>query len=136
MYLFVCPIRISWEYTLYFHLNNQVPESELYCSQCKNSLPYCIATGYHIVPYDLTACPLCKFAATKSEFLKLVEDGVVCPMCVETVAASDIKSLNPNQLIRGNEEKEESMEEEENDEDETRPLTSSSRGGSSRMSKI
>jgi len=118
------------------YCTNEVPESELYCSQCKNSLPYCIATGYHIVPSDLTACPLCKFAATKSEFLKLVEDGVVCPMCVETVAASDIKSLNPNQLIRGNEEKEESMEEEENDEDETRPLTSSSRGGSSRMSKI
>ena len=66
----------------------------------------------------------------------MVEDGVVCPMCVETVGASDIKSLNPNQLIRGNEEKEESMEEEENDEDEPRPLTSSSRDGSSRMSKI
>jgi len=57
-------------------------------------------------------------------------------MCVETVAPSDIKSLSPNQLIRGNEEKEEAMEDEENDEDETRPLTSSSRSGSSQMSKI
>ena len=45
----------------------QVPESELYCSQCKNSLPYCIATGYHITPTDLTMCPLCKFPATRWE---------------------------------------------------------------------
>ena len=66
----------------------------------------------------------------------MVEDGVVCPMCVETVAASDVKSLNPNQLVRGNEEKEETVEDDENDDEEPRPLTGSSRGGSSRMSKI
>ena len=28
---------------------------------------------------------------SRSELLKLVEDGVVCPMCVETIAVSDIK---------------------------------------------
>ena len=28
---------------------------------------------------------------SRSELLKLVEDGVVCPMCVETIAISDIK---------------------------------------------
>ena len=55
-----------------------MPESDLYCSQCKNSLPYCIATGYHITPTDLTMCPECKFPASRSELLKLVEDGVVC----------------------------------------------------------
>ena len=70
-----------------------MPESDLYCSQCKNSLPYCIATGYHITPTDLTMCPECKFPASRSELLKLVEDGVVCPMCVETLAISDIEVL-------------------------------------------
>ena len=84
-----------------------MPESDLYCSQCKNSLPYCIATGYHITPTDLTMCPECKFPASRSELLKLVEDGVVCPMCVETLATSDIKVLTPSMLRTGNEEVEE-----------------------------
>ena len=70
-----------------------MPESDLYCSQCKNSLPYCIATGYHITPTDLTMCPECKFPASRSELLKLVEDGVVCSMCVETLAPSVIEVL-------------------------------------------
>ena len=52
-----------------------MPESDLYCSQCKNSLPYCIATGYHITPTDLTMCPECKFPASRSELLKLVEES-------------------------------------------------------------
>ena len=91
-------------------LNWQVPESDLYCSQCKRSLPYCIATGYHITPTDLTMCPECKFPASRSELLKLVEDGVVCPMCVETLAASDIKVLTPSMLRTGNEEVEEKVE--------------------------
>ena len=111
---------------------NEVPESDLYCSQCKNSLPYCVATGYHITPTDLTMCPECKFPATRSELLKLVEDGVVCPMCVETLATSDIKLLTPSMLRTGNEEVEERVEEEE---EEGRPVTGSS-GGSSAMSKL
>ena len=45
-----------------------------YYSQCKNSLPYCVATGYHITPTDLTMCPACKFPATKSEFVKVSDD--------------------------------------------------------------
>ncbi len=115
-----------------------MPESELYCGQCKNSLPYCIATGYHILHSDLTACPLCKFPATRSEFLKLLQDGVVCPMCVETVATSDVKTLTPNQLVRGKEEEKEEEQEEEEEEEEPRPFTgsSSSRGGSSRPQSL
>ena len=48
--------------------------TDLYYSQCKNSLPYCVATGYHITPTDLTMCPACKFPATKSEFVKVSDD--------------------------------------------------------------
>ena len=101
---------------------------------CQNALPYCVATGYHITPTDLTVCPLCKFPAVKSEFLALVEDGVVCPMCVETLATSDIKLLTPSMLRTGNEEVEEKVEEEEEEEG-GRPVTGSS-GGSSAMSKL
>ena len=111
-----------------------MPESDLYCSQCKNSLPYCIATGYHITPTDLTMCPECKFPASRSELLKLVEDGVVCPMCVETLATSDIKVLSPSMLRTGNEEVEEKVEEEEGEEEEE--VVAGSSRGSSRMSKL
>ena len=97
---------------------------------CQNALPYCVATGYHITPTDLTVCPLCKFPAVKSEFLALVEDGVVCPMCVETVAASDVRTVTPGQLRAGHEELEEPMEEENEEEEAARPFTGSSRASS------
>jgi hypothetical protein len=53
------------------------------------------------------------FFFTRSELLKLVEEGVVCPMCVETIAASDVKSLSPSQITRGGAEREASTPEEE-----------------------
>ena len=106
---------------------NEVPDSDLHCDQCKNNLPYCVATGYHIVPNDLTICPLCKFPAIKSEFVKLAEDGVVCPMCVETVAVSDIRVIAVGQLAKGQQEEQEAAEEQE----EPRSLTGSSRASSS-----
>ena len=119
------PPADRYQYTRYYthFLPLQVPESDLYCSQCKNSLPYCVATGYHITPTDLTKCPECKFPASRSELLKLVEDGVVCPMCVETLATSDIKVLTPSMLRTGNEEVEEKVDEEE--EEDGRPVTGS-----------
>ncbi len=49
----------------------------------------------------------------RSELLKLVEEGVVCPMCVETIAASDVKSLSPSQITRGGAEREANTPEEE-----------------------
>ncbi len=45
--------------------------------------------------------------------MKLVEEGVVCPMCVETIAASDVKSLSPSQITRGGAEREANTPEEE-----------------------
>ena len=48
-----------------------MPESDLHCDQCKNSLPYCVATGFHILPTDLTICPNCKFPAIRSNLSKL-----------------------------------------------------------------
>ena len=54
--------------------------------------------------------------------MKLVKDEVVCPMCVETLATSDIKVLTPSMLRTGNEEVEEKV-----DEEDARPVTGSSR---------
>ena len=79
-------------------------------------------------------CPECKFPASRSELLKLVEDGVVCPMCVETLATSDIKVLSPSMLRTGNEEVEEEEVEEEGEED--NEVVAGSSRGSSRMSKL
>ena len=67
----------------------------------------------------LTKCPECKFPASRSELLKLVKDEVVCPMCVETLATSDIKVLTPSMLRSGNEEVEEKVDEEEEEDGRT-----------------
>ncbi len=37
----------------------------------------------------------------------------MCPMCVETIAASDVKSLSPSQITRGGAEREANTPEEE-----------------------
>ena len=55
------------------YCSTEVLESELYCSSCKSSLPYCVATGYHVVGNDLTACPQCRFPAFRSQMLKLAQ---------------------------------------------------------------
>ncbi|XP_063240827.1 WD repeat-containing protein 19 [Bacillus rossius redtenbacheri] len=63
-----------------------LPETRLDCGQCKNHVPFCVATGRHIVKDDLTACPNCDFPAIYSEFKMIAESGDPCPMCSELVA--------------------------------------------------
>ncbi|XP_067012869.2 WD repeat-containing protein 19 [Anabrus simplex] len=67
-----------------------VIETELNCAQCKNTLPFCIATGRHIVKEELTSCPNCDFPAIIVEFRLIVEGGDPCPMCSENI---DIKNI-------------------------------------------
>ena len=45
-------------------------ETQLECAQCQNKLPYCIATGRHILQDDVCLCPSCKFPAIRSELLR------------------------------------------------------------------
>ncbi|EDL37730.1 WD repeat domain 19, isoform CRA_a [Mus musculus] len=45
-----------------------LPECELLCPGCKNNIPYCIATGRHMLKDDWTMCPHCGFPALYSEF--------------------------------------------------------------------
>ncbi|XP_065347097.1 WD repeat-containing protein 19 [Cloeon dipterum] len=79
------------------HCLQPLPEYELACSRCKNNLPFCIATGKHVVRDDFTLCPHCEFPAIASGFSELLETENVCPMCgaeVETAALSTLEDLS------------------------------------------
>ncbi|XP_068627634.1 WD repeat-containing protein 19 [Battus philenor] len=62
-----------------------LPAAELHCARCEAELPFCVATGMHIVKGDLTACPECDFPAIYSEFVDILRDEGKCPMCGESV---------------------------------------------------
>ncbi|XP_026503765.1 WD repeat-containing protein 19 isoform X1 [Terrapene carolina triunguis] len=82
-----------------------LPECELLCAGCKNNLPYCIATGRHMVKNDWTACPNCDFPALHSEFKNMLQSENICPMCSERVSIVHLKKiadctpyLNPEEM--------------------------------------
>ncbi|XP_066041722.1 WD repeat-containing protein 19 isoform X2 [Chamaea fasciata] len=72
----------------------QLPECDLLCPSCKNNLPYCIATGRHMVRDDWTVCPHCDFPALYSEFKSMLQTENVCPMCSERINVVDLKKIN------------------------------------------
>ncbi|KAK7874235.1 hypothetical protein R5R35_006274 [Gryllus longicercus] len=77
-----------------------VPETELNCSHCKNTIPFCIATGRHIEKENLTACPSCNFPALYSELHTIFEYGEACPMCSERVEPSKLTSnIDPRPFL-------------------------------------
>ncbi|XP_064075717.1 WD repeat-containing protein 19 [Vanessa tameamea] len=59
--------------------------AELRCARCEADVPFCLATGMHIIKDDLTACPECDFPAILSEFKELLREEGKCPMCGEAV---------------------------------------------------
>ncbi|NXH92488.1 WDR19 protein, partial [Edolisoma coerulescens] len=71
----------------------QLPECELLCPSCKNNLPYCIATGRHMVRDDWTVCPHCDFPALYSEFKNLLQTENTCPMCSERINIVDLMKI-------------------------------------------
>ncbi|KAJ8271702.1 hypothetical protein COCON_G00105610 [Conger conger] len=75
------------------YCNFMLPECELLCPGCKNNLPYCIATGRHMVKEDWSVCPHCSFPALHSEFLGLLETESVCPMCSESLSTEQVKKI-------------------------------------------
>ncbi|XP_076468006.1 WD repeat-containing protein 19-like [Babylonia areolata] len=80
---------------------SQLVETELLCPECKNQLPYCLATGRHIVREDLAACPSCDFPAIHSEFVRLLETEENCPMCNEKVTKDKVQKVtDPEKYIR------------------------------------
>ncbi|XP_066602951.1 WD repeat-containing protein 19 [Prorops nasuta] len=80
------------------YCNNKLPETRMTCDKCKNTIPFCIATGRHVIDSDFTVCPKCDFPAIRSEFLRIVESEEPCPMCSERVEPKTIPaniSLRP-----------------------------------------
>ncbi|XP_072526408.1 WD repeat-containing protein 19 [Salminus brasiliensis] len=71
-----------------------LPECELLCPGCKNNLPYCIATGRHMVKEDWCVCPHCDFPALYSQFTQLLETESVCPMCSESLSVNQLKKIS------------------------------------------
>ncbi|XP_012288065.1 WD repeat-containing protein 19 [Orussus abietinus] len=74
------------------YCKNKVPETEIMCDKCKNTIPFCIATGRHIIEDDFTVCPKCEFPAIRSEFLRIIETEDTCPMCSERVDPAVVSS--------------------------------------------
>ena len=66
-------------------------ETVLECPSTRNTIPYCIATGRHIVLSDLTTCPSCSFPALYSGFTALIEAERQCPMCQQEVSPHSIR---------------------------------------------
>ncbi|KAM4052553.1 WD repeat-containing protein 19 [Anomaloglossus baeobatrachus] len=71
----------------------KLPECELLCPGCKNNLPYCIATGRHMVKEDWCICPHCEFPALQSEYKTLLESESICPMCSEKVSSAQLQKV-------------------------------------------
>jgi WD repeat-containing protein 19 len=78
-----------------------VKDTELICPECKSDLPYCIATGQHMVLSDWTDCPNCEFPALASKFRLIIESTGACPMCSQQVSPSDIFLKSKTTLIVG-----------------------------------
>uniref|UniRef100_A0A8C6ZUB4 WD repeat domain 19 n=1 Tax=Nothoprocta perdicaria TaxID=30464 RepID=A0A8C6ZUB4_NOTPE len=71
-----------------------LPECELLCPGCKNSLPYCIATGRHMVRDDWTVCPHCDFPALYSELKAMLQSENICPMCSERIDVGHLEKIS------------------------------------------
>lgn len=78
----------------------ELGDYQLTCSECKNTLPYCIATGRHLVKDNWTVCPSpkCGFAAIFTEFQAYLESEGVCPMCNISLPAHSLVKLDEDQV--------------------------------------
>ncbi|XP_014276394.1 WD repeat-containing protein 19 isoform X2 [Halyomorpha halys] len=73
------------------HCSQSVSEFKLACNNCNNALPFCIATGKHVLKEDFTVCPNCQFPAIRSEFIRLLELGEKCPLCSSEVTLDEMR---------------------------------------------
>ncbi|KRY00268.1 WD repeat-containing protein 19 [Trichinella pseudospiralis] len=73
----------------------QLAESELKCTCCKNTIPFCIASGKHISDSEITVCVHCGFPAISAEYKKWIAAEKCCPMCGTTASVDSIQIL-PN----------------------------------------
>jgi WD repeat-containing protein 19 len=67
-----------------------LPEYKLDCPKCKNIIPFCLASGKHIVLTDFAKCPRCDMAANYTDYKRMLESEPIC--------ASSGLDVNPMQL--------------------------------------
>ncbi|RNF00878.1 WD repeat-containing protein 19 isoform X2 [Trypanosoma conorhini] len=76
----------------------QVPETELDCGACKNTLPFCIVTGKHMVKDNYSECPICQFPALYSSFVTLLRSSQTCPMCESIIDLNKVQKQSDPDL--------------------------------------
>ncbi|KAL0480339.1 hypothetical protein AKO1_007082 [Acrasis kona] len=77
-----------------------MPETQLDCDQCQNHIPFCIASGHHMVLEDWSCCPHCEFSALFSKFNKVLQSNdSTCPMCKKKITKIT-KSTNASELLK------------------------------------
>ncbi|TPX34511.1 hypothetical protein SmJEL517_g02844 [Synchytrium microbalum] len=74
-----------------------VPETSLDCPECKNTLPYCIATGQHMLVHEWSLCPKCRFPGLYSRLSTLISQTGSCPMCAAPLRPDEIKKMRDGQ---------------------------------------
>ncbi|KAJ0402088.1 hypothetical protein ATCC90586_000273 [Pythium insidiosum] len=80
------------------YCGNELPEADLDCAKCKNWIPYCIVTGYHMVKDDWSRCPTCSFPALFSHFSIHLASDPSCPMCETSLQTDDITRIAENEI--------------------------------------
>ncbi|CAD5215524.1 unnamed protein product [Bursaphelenchus okinawaensis] len=69
------------------HCGHSVREFDLLCDGCKNTIPYCLVTGKHIIDSDFSLCSSCKMPGFCSELQKLERSQEACLMCQSSVGS-------------------------------------------------
>lgn len=68
-----------------------VAETELDCGACKNTLPFCVVTGKHVVKSDYATTPCCQFPAIYSALMMRLKETPTCPMCDATIDVNKVQ---------------------------------------------
>uniref|UniRef100_H3HC99 Anaphase-promoting complex subunit 4 WD40 domain-containing protein n=1 Tax=Phytophthora ramorum TaxID=164328 RepID=H3HC99_PHYRM len=81
------------------YCSHELAEADLDCPTCKNAIPYCIVTGYHMVKDDWTQCPRCTFPGLHSQFVEHLATDATCPMCEQPVTPDDLHKVPENEVL-------------------------------------
>eukprot|EP00806_Schmidingerella_arcuata_P004714 Macronucleus_5278.p1 GENE.Macronucleus_5278~~Macronucleus_5278.p1 ORF type:complete len:175 (+),score=54.47 Macronucleus_5278:1-525(+) len=69
----------------------EIPETKLDCPSCKSLLPFCLASGKHLILQDYSKCPSCLMPCNYTEMKRMLEAEPVCPMCAAEVMPMQVK---------------------------------------------
>lgn len=75
------------------HCSLPVAEDRFTCFSCNGQLPFCLASGMHVLREDLTQCPACRFPAIMSALLSLLSVEATCPLCSSAIDVAQVKSV-------------------------------------------